>query len=87
MREDLKDLWDYYLFEVPLKDSKEDKRIKECCAVAENNLRQKLNAEQITLLEEYDNARFSLNEIRERNAFIKGVMFTTRFIFQALYDD
>ena len=87
MREDLKDLWDYYLFEVPLKETKEDKRIKEACAVAENTLRENLNTVQIALLEEYDNATFSLGEVKERNAFIKGVMFTIRFIFQALYDD
>ena len=77
MREDLNDLWNYYLIEVPLKDTKEDKRIKEKLSVAEEKFRQRLDNEQILLLEEYDNARFSLYEIRERNAFIKGVMFST----------
>ena len=84
MREDLKDLWDYYLFEVPLKDSNEDKRIKEACAVAENTLRENLNTVQIALLEEYDNATFSLGEVKERNAFIKGVKFAVNFLLESL---
>ena len=84
MREDLKDLWDYYLFEVPLKENKEDKRIKETCAVAENTLRENLNTVQIALLEEYDNATFSLGEVKERNAFIKGVKFAVKFFWESL---
>lgn len=36
-------------------------------------------------MEEYDDAVSEMNSISEKNAFIKGVMFATKFIFQALY--
>ena len=76
MRKDLEDLWNYYLIEVPIKNTKK-----------ENKLRSRLTDEQILFLEEYDDAVSELNRISERHAFIKGVMFTTRFIFQAMYED
>ena len=53
----------------------------------EKELKAKLTQEQLELLNEYNDAFSELNQISERHAFIKGVMFTTRFIFQALYND
>ena len=86
MRQDLEDLWNYYLIEVPIKDTKKEKHIKEIFLKTEKYFHSKLTQEQLKILEEYDDAVSSMSRISERHAFIKGVMFTTRFIFQAFYD-
>lgn len=87
MREDLEDLWNYYLIEVPIKDNKKENMIRSQFIKKEKNLRSKLTQEQLELLNEYDEVVSELGRISERHAFIKGVMFTTRFIFQAFYDN
>lgn len=87
MREDLEDLWNYYLIEVPIKYSKKENMIRSQFSEKEKQLCARLTQEQLKLLEEYDSAVAELGRISERHAFIKGVMFTARFIFQALYDD
>ena len=87
MRKDLEDLWNYYLIEVPIKNTKKEEMLVKNFSKKENKLRSRLTDEQILFLEEYDDAVSELNRISERHAFIKGVMFTTRFIFQAMYED
>lgn len=87
MREDLEDLWNYYLIEVPIKYSKKENMIRSQFSEKEKQLRTRLTQEQLELLDEYDNAVSEIGRISEKHAFIKGVMFTTRFLFQALYDD
>lgn len=87
MREDLEDLWNYYLIEVPIKDNKKEKLIKSQFSKKEKTLRSKLTQEQLDLLNEYDDMVSELSRISERHAFIKGIMFATRFLFQALYND
>ena len=87
MRRDLEDLWNYYLIEVPIKNTKKEDILVKKYAKVEDAFRSKLSSEQIVFLEEYDDAVSELNRISERHAFIKGIMFATRFIFQALYDD
>lgn len=87
MRQDLEDLWNYYLIEVPIKNNKREKLTIEAFSKKEKQFRSKLTQEQLKALEEYDDAVSSVGRITERHAFIKGVMFATRFIFQAMYDD
>ena len=87
MREDLNDLWNYYLIEVPLKTTEKEELLVKRYSKQEDKFRSKLTDEQIVFLEEYDNAVSELNRISERHAFIKGIMFATRFIFQAMYED
>ncbi len=87
MRRDLEDLWNYYLIEVPIKNTKKEDILVKNYTKSEDIFRSKLSDEQIVFLEEYDRAVSELGRISERHAFIKGVMFATRFIFQALYDD
>lgn len=87
MREDLNDLWNYYLIEVPLKNTEKEELLVKRYSKQEDKFRSKLTDEQIVFLEEYDNAVSELNRISERHAFIKGIMFDTRFIFQAMYED
>ena len=87
MRQDLEDLWNYYLIEVPIKNTKKEDVLVKKYAKVEDAFRSKLSSEQIVFLEEYDDAVSELNRISERHAFIKGIMFATRFIFQAMYED
>ena len=87
MRTDLEDLWDYYLIEVPIKNTeKEDMLIKKI-SKSESKFRARLTDDQIVFLDEYDDAVSERKRISERHAFIKGIMFATRFIFQAIYDE
>ena len=87
MRKDLEDLWNYYLIEVPIKNTKKEDILVKKYSKSEDKFRSKLTDEQVIFLEEYDNAVSELNRISERHAFIKGIMFAARFIFQAFYDD
>lgn len=87
MREDLNDLWNYYLIEVPLKNTEKEELLVKRYSKQEDKFRSKLTDEQIVFLEEYDKAVSELNRISERHAFIKGIMFATRFIVQAMYED
>lgn len=87
MRKELEELWQYYLIEVPLQRNEKEKEIIRKYSEAEDNLRAKLNDEQKELLEKYDNAVCETNGISERFAFIKGIRFATRLIFEAFCDD
>lgn len=85
MRENLDDLWFNYLIESPVQlNEKEKTTIKEW-SKQEKYFRSKLNEKQIELFEEYDKSLSNVNRISEKNAFIKGVMFATHFLFEALY--
>ena len=87
MRKELEELWQYYLIEVPLQRNEKEKEIIREYGEVEEKLRAKLNDEQIELLEEYDNSVSETNSISERYAFIKGVRFAIRLIFEAFCDD
>lgn len=87
MRKDLEDLWFYYLIEVPIKRSSKENDIINEWSRKEEYFHSKLDEEQLKILEEYDNAVSAMSRISEKNAFIKGVMFATRFIFEALYGE
>ncbi|MBQ8765577.1 MAG: hypothetical protein IJZ16_02115 [Clostridia bacterium] len=87
MQKDLEKLWFDYLIEVPVTKSEKEKQIINEFTEKEKLFRSKLNDEQVEFLEEYDNAVSKVNSISEKNAFVKGIMFATRFIFQALYND
>lgn len=87
MRKELEELWQYYLIEVPLQRNEKEKEIIREYGEAEEKLRAKLNDEQKELLEEYDNSVSETNSISERYAFIKGVRFAIRLIFEAFCDD
>ncbi len=87
MRKELEELWQYYLIEVPLQRNEKEKEIIRRYGEAEDKLRAKLSDEQKELFDEYDNSISETNSISERYAFIKGVRFATRLIFEAFCDD
>lgn len=86
MRQDLEDLWNYYLIEIPIKNTKKENLIIENFYKKEKEFHSVLTEEQIKILNDYDNAVSQIGRISEIHAFIKGVMFATRFIFQAMTD-
>ena len=85
MRENLEDLWFDYLIEFPIERNEREKTTIKEWLNKEKYFRSNLNEEQIAMLEEYDDALSAVNRISEKNAFIKGVLFATRFIFEALF--
>lgn len=85
MRENLEDLWFDYLIEFPIERNEREKTTIKEWLNKEKYFRSNLNEEQIAILEEYDDALSAVNRISEKNAFIKGVLFATRFIFEALF--
>lgn len=87
MRKELEDLWLNYIIEVPMERNKEEKVTLKKYSDISTLLRSELNNEQKQLLEEYDNTVCELKGISEKYAFIKGVRFTARFIFEVFCDD
>lgn len=87
MEKELEKLWySHIIEEVPKRNDKETALIKNW-SVKESEFRAKLNQEQIALLEDYDAAVCKMSSASEKNAFIKGVKFTTRFFIEALCTD
>lgn len=84
MRQVLEDLWYYYLIEAPMERNDKEKAIISEWSEKENYFRSKLNEEQLKFLNEYDDAVSQVGRISEKNAFLKGVMFATRFLVEAL---
>lgn len=84
MKKELENLWFNYLIEVPIKRSNEENIIINKMTEKDKLFRSILNEEQIRILNEYDDAVSQVGRISEKNAFIKGVMFATRFILEAL---
>lgn len=85
MQKDLENLWFNYLIEIPIKRSAEEIAAINELSEKEKYFRSILNEEQLTVFTEYDNFLSKVSRISEKNAFIKRIMFATRFIFQALY--
>ena len=86
MKKDLQDLWFDYIIEFPIERNEKERATIEEWSKKEKDFRSFLNEEQLKFLEEYDNAVSAVGRISEKNAFLKGVRFATRFIFEALKD-
>ncbi len=87
MRKELDELWQNYLIEVPMERTAEEKGYISEYSKISALLHSKLNDEQKELLEEYDNAVCKTSRMSEKYAFIKGIRFMTRLIFEAFCDD
>lgn len=86
MRQTLEDLWHSYLMEKN-EQSKEEREAISKLVEHEGKLRATLNAEQLEMLETDDFCFSEIAYISERDAFIKGVRFATRYLIEALYGD
>ena len=87
MKKELDKLWYSYLIELSPKYDDDEKIIIKKYKDCENKFRSLLNGEQEEAFEEYDKALNEINSISEKRAFIRGVMFSTRFLFEALYEE
>lgn len=84
MRKELENLWYNHMIEEISKRTDEEKEIIKNLTEQDNRLRDKLNEEEKALLQSYDNAFLQVSRISEKNAFVEGVQFATRFLIEAL---
>lgn len=84
MKKELEKLWYSYIIEEVSKRNDQEKELIKNWSVKESEFRTKLNDEQKALLEEYDAAVCKMNSASEKNAFVKGIKFATRFFIEAL---
>ena len=87
MREDLENLWYSYIVETGTVRTEQERAIIKNLSEIDEQFRAKLNQEQIALLEEYDKAFTATYSLLEKDAFVKGVRFATRFLVEALYEE
>lgn len=87
MEKELEQLWYSYIAETGTVRTESDRAIIRNLSVKDEQLRSKLNQEQIKLLEEYDKAFTSTYNLLEKDAFIKGIKFATRLLFESLCDE
>lgn len=87
MKKVLHNLWHSYLIEEELPRGAREEQLIKNVSDTDNALRETLNKEQKSLLEEYDRAVCLLSCATERHAFIKGVKFTVSFFLEALCED
>ena len=80
----LEALWYDYMIEQAVERNSKEKEVIKNLSSCDNQFREKLNDELKAELEEYDRAVCAMSRISEKNAFIKGAVFATRFIFEAL---
>lgn len=87
MEKELEQLWYSYIGETGTVRTEQDRIIIRNLSEQDKKLRSKLNQEQVKLLEEYDKALNATYNLLEKDAFIKGVKFATRFLFEALCEE
>lgn len=84
MKKILENLWYDYMIEQAVERNAQEKDIIKELTRCDNQFRSKLSEELKVELEEYDRVVCAMGRVSEKNAFIKGVIFATRFIFEAL---
>ena len=87
MKKVLYDLWHSNLIENGLPRGEREEQLIKNVSECDNALRENLNKEQKSLLEEYDRAVCLLSCATEQHAFVKGVKFTVKFLIEALSED
>ncbi len=84
MKKILEDLWYDYMIEEAVERNEKEKAVINNLTNCDNKFRSKLTDELKAELEEYDRAIGAMSRVSEKNAFIKGAMFATQFIFECL---
>ena len=87
MRQNLEDLWYSYVVENGMVRTEQERAIIKNLYEKDEQFRALLNQEQLVSFEEYDKAFNSTYSILEKDAFVKGVRFATRFLIEALYEE
>lgn len=86
MKKELDKLWYSYLHEKPLTRTNEEKSLIEKFLSVEKDFLSTLNSEQKNKFTIYDDTLSRLNNLSEKNAFIKGVTFAAHFFIEVLSD-
>lgn len=84
MKNILEALWYDYMIEQAIERNEQEKLVINELTQCDNQFRSKLSDELKSELEEYDKAVCAMGRVSEKNAFIKGAVFATRFIFETL---
>ncbi len=86
MKTELERLWYSYLIETVCERNSKEKEVIRQLSEKDNFLRDMLNKEQLSALEEYDNAFLKVSSISEKNAFVVGFKFAMRILIESLHD-
>ena len=84
MKKTLEDLWYSYLMDQSWEKCNEKKAILSALAEKEDDLRSVLTAEQKNQYEDCEKLLLELYSLSERDAFVKGACFATKFLLEAL---
>jgi hypothetical protein len=84
MKKTLEDLWYSYLMDQSWEKCDEKKAILSALAEKEDALRSVLTAEQKNQYEDCEKLLLELYSLSERDAFVKGACFATKFLLEAL---
>lgn len=84
MKKTLEDLWYSYLMDQSWEKCNEKKAILSALAEKEDALRSVLTAEQKNQYEDCEKLLLELYSLSERDAFVKGACFATKFLLEAL---
>lgn len=86
MKSEIENLWYSYLQETTTIRTNEEKILIEKFLSIEKDFISTLNSEQKIKFNVYEDNLSKINNISEKNAFVKGVVFATRFLAATLYD-
>ena len=86
MKNVLDDLWEYYQSTDIFEHNEERKKYLEKMASADEKLRALLNKEETELFESFEENLYNVNYITQKEYFIKGVRFATRYMVQFITD-
>ena len=84
MKKILEDVWYSYLMDQSWEKCNEKKAILSALAEKEDALRSVLTAEQKNQYEDCEKLLLELYSLSERDAFVKGACFATKFLLEAL---
>ena len=84
MKKTLEDLWYSYLMDQSWEKCNEKKAILSALEEKEEALRSVLTAEQKNQYEDCEKLLLELYSLSERDAFVKGACFATKFLLEAL---
>ena len=84
MKKILEDLWYSYLMDQSWEKCNEKKASLSALAEKEEALRSVLTAEQKNQYEDCEKLLLELYSLSERDAFVKGACFATKFLLEAL---
>jgi hypothetical protein len=84
MKHILEDLWYSYELDNPMMPTKELEEVLEKAYQSEERLRENLNEKENELFLKYEACMSEISSISEKDAFIRGVRFATKYLLAIL---